>query len=855
MLWLLAIGGCVAATGTERPSEKAPDSAVVVLSPRLVEPKGPGLARGKGWRTLWTDTLCVAVDDADRLGGGRVLFAPDNGTLANVVIARGADGTAIRLVPVDRDPVTASLPQDLRGTDYNEILRDLVTTVHPTAPLVAAGLYERAGLDAIQPSLMVLRVGTDSFHLLDSLRDRPVWVERAPELDGKPYGRFLQVITTQALLERLQRDPTTIVATERYLASRLLDVLVGDRDRSPEHWLWGLEADSAGAERWVPIAIRQEEAFLRAQGWSAAVLNQYEPGHQSFGPKLRKIARLLDRGYDLDRQLLVRLDRSAWDSVGAALMASLTNERIEEAIALLPEPHRTPSRSLIVAGVSSRRDLLPQVVKQFYYIINHYPDVVLSDADELVNVRRSDRGDVEIRAEAGGVETLHRKFLREETEEVRVHLEGGQDSVLLTGVEQGGTGATGVRITSLSGTVMLNREAPSTRRVVLYADPDSIRLDPEEAVRVVPGATSRRVRWEKEGVPPEPLDWGVATRAGVQLGYSADLGLVAGIRAQRSLQGFGEESYRQQVRGAFTFATKPAGARLFVEFERRDVLRNIHLLLSAKATGIDVVRFFGYGNETQQTRAEEFYEAQVREVAFGAGISVSSSPKLVFKAGPFISFGGTDTTNSTTLVGQQKPYGSGNFSFAGVGGSLEYSTLQSRAPVRYQAMLEVLGAPGWMDLDQGGFGRFSAEGRVLWGIGERQRVVLATRVGGVLLTGEPPFRQAARVGGPFNLRGFRMDRFSGDRGSAYGSLETRVRMFRFNINFISADLGVLAFGDAGRVWNRNESSSKLHADFGGGLWASPSLGWLPGFDDVVGRLDVAHSEEGTIFSIGTGFRF
>ncbi|HSE65708.1 MAG TPA: hypothetical protein VLB12_01895, partial [Gemmatimonadales bacterium] len=643
MLWLLAIGGCVAASSTQRASEEAPDSALVVLSPRLAEPRGPGLARGAGWRALWADTVCLAVADADRFGGGNVTYAPDNGALANVVIARGADGRALRLLPVDRDPVTISLPKNLRGTDFSKILRDLVATAHPTAPLVAAGLYQRAGLDAIQPTLAVLRVGNDSFHLLDSLRDRPVWVEQAPELDGKPYGRFLRVITTQALLDQLQHDPTTTVATERYLASRLLDVLVGDRDRSPEHWLWGLQADSSGTGRWVPIAIRQEEAFLRAQGWSAAVLNQYEPGHQVFGPKLPKVGPLVDRGYDLDRQLLVRLDRPAWDSVSAALAQSLTSSRIEEAIALLPESQRVPSQSLLLTGISSRRDLLPKIVKQFYYIINHYPDVLLSDADERVTVRRSDQGNVDIRADAGATETFHRRFLRHETEEVRLHLEGGMDSVLLLGVEQGGLGTIGVRITSHSGTVALKRDGPSTRRVVLYADPDSAILDPPDAVRVVPEATSRRVRWERNGYPPEPLDWGAATKAGVQLGYSGDLGLVAGIRAHRDWGGFEEKNFRQQLRGSATFATKPAGARLVLEFERRDVLRNLHLLLAAKATGIDVVRFFGYGNETRQTQDENFYEVQVREIALGAGISISSRPELVFKAGPFISFGSTDT--------------------------------------------------------------------------------------------------------------------------------------------------------------------------------------------------------------------
>jgi hypothetical protein len=37
--------------------------------------------------------------------------------------------------------------------------------------------------------------------------------------------------------------------------------------------------------------------------------------------------------------------------------------------------------------------------------------------------------------------------------------------------------------------------------------------------------------------------------------------------------------------------------------------------------------------------------------------------------------------------------------------------------------------------------------------------------------------------------------------------------------------------------------------------AAPAIGWLPGIDEVVARLDVAHSEERTIVSLGTGFRF
>jgi hypothetical protein len=852
MLWSL-LAGAVLVAGNEPvlcPDQRA-ESATVILSPRLADPAG--LGKGAGWRPLWADSLCLPVLHAERFAGGLGAYVAEPGMLAHVVVARGAADTAFRLLPLDRDPVTGTLPRELLGTTVDRFLRDLVVTVHPTAPLVAATLYREVGLDAIEPHLVVLRAAPDPAHLLDSLRDKPVWLERAPDVDGKPFGRFARVLTTAELLDRARSDPHTRIAIERFLAARLLDVVMGDRDRRPEHWLWGLDSTAGLPPQWVPIAVRQEETFLRAKGWSGRILNQYEPGHHTFGPEIADLAGLVDRGYDLDRLLLTRLERPTWDSVAVALQAALTVMRIDSAASRLPASQLGLSWSVIVEGLLGRRARLPRIADEYFRLINQDPDVELSDASERVTIHRSEHGDLEVRAEVGDTVTLRRSFRRAETREVRVHLERGRDSVHLAGVDHGGAG---IRVTSRAGAVALARPDDDAREVVVYAHRDSLSMRPADAVRLVPRPQGRRIRWHRDGDAPLPPDWGVATKPGVKLGYDGDLGLMVGGGFRRQWRAFGQPRYRQQLTGSAVFASRPSGFRVQTAFERRDVLRNLHLFAAARATGIDVIRYFGFGNETRLTEDRDFYRVEAHELALEVAAEWSSRPELVFAIGPFVSLGNTDTSGTATQVALDQPYGSGRFHFTGVHSRLEYAGLRSvRDGLRLRTRFDAVAAPGWMDVNQGAFTRVSGEGRLHWGFGSTRRLVLATRVGGAVLSGSVPFRLAARIGGPLTLRGFDTDRFSGDRAAAYGAVEARVRAFRFHINFISSDLGVLAFVDAGRVWRTGESSSELHTGYGGGLWAAPSVGWLPGIDEVVARLDVAHSGERTIVSVGTGFRF
>ena len=58
-------------------------------------------------------------------------------------------------------------------------------------------------------------------------------------------------------------------------------------------------------------------------------------------------------------------------------------------------------------------------------------------------------------------------------------------------------------------------------------------------------------------------------------------------------------------------------------------------------------------------------------------------------------------------------------------------------------------------------------------------------------------------------------------GSAYGSLELRVKLFEVKSYFLPGPLGITGFYDIGRVWLKGESSRIWHSAYGGGVYFVP----------------------------------
>jgi outer membrane translocation and assembly module TamA len=96
------------------------------------------------------------------------------------------------------------------------------------------------------------------------------------------------------------------------------------------------------------------------------------------------------------------------------------------------------------------------------------------------------------------------------------------------------------------------------------------------------------------------------------------------------------------------------------------------------------------------------------------------------------------------------------------------------------------------------------------------------RAGAAQLWGEAPLLDRLSLGGDESLRGFARQRFTGD-ALVYGSLELRSALTRSTL-LVRGDLGVLAFVDAGRVYEDGVSEGGWHRGYGAGVWFE-SLGY------------------------------
>jgi outer membrane translocation and assembly module TamA len=200
------------------------------------------------------------------------------------------------------------------------------------------------------------------------------------------------------------------------------------------------------------------------------------------------------------------------------------------------------------------------------------------------------------------------------------------------------------------------------------------------------------------------------------------------------------------------------------------------------------------------------------------------------------------------LLAQERPYGTGTY--AQMGGALElsYDTRDNGAAptTGVRASSTISYTPELLSVDRGAIGAVDADVAAYASMfGNRH--TLAARANARKVFGEFPIPDAAFLGGPETLRGFRMDRFAGD-ASTLGSLELRSHVGHFRFLFPN-ELGVVAFGEAGRVFVEGRSPGGWHIDYGGGLWIAP-----------VSRahavtMTVARSNEYTAFYLSTGFAF
>ena len=124
------------------------------------------------------------------------------------------------------------------------------------------------------------------------------------------------------------------------------------------------------------------------------------------------------------------------------------------------------------------------------------------------------------------------------------------------------------------------------------------------------------------------------------------------------------------------------------------------------------------------------------------------------------------------------------------------------------------------------------------------RAILAGRVGAAQVTGDAPLLESVSLGGSGTVRGYPFQRFTGD-AMLFGGLEARQKVADVNL-LVNAELGLLAFTEAGRVYVDGESDGIWHTSYGAGLWLG-SLGRALSLTYAAGESHVVYLKLGLAY--------
>lgn len=788
---------------------------------------------GSGWRDVWTTPIDVDVLDLDSFAGGMKPLKRGGGFQTRSLRFTTPNGRQFKFRSLDKDPAKL-LPADLRETFVADIVQDFIATSNPVSALVAAPIISAAGVINAEPILCVLpdddRLGeyrAEFGGILGTLEENP------DDDADEAFAGSDKIKSTAKLFDRLKEDNDEVVDARDYLTARLIDIFLGDWDRHIDQWKWArFEID--GEKIWRAIPRDRDQALCHYDGWVSNLVEAYVPQIEGADETYPAIKYLTFSGRHTDWRFLSRLDRATWDSVTDAVALRITDSVIDLAVNRLPQAMLAKAGDNLRKLLRSRRDGLRQVSDEYYCERFSVVDVRASDKAEYAHVDRIDDDHVSVTVydldrerKAKKSPLFGRTFLADETDEIRLMMEGGADSIEVTGnvdrsillrIVTGGGEDVVIDRSHVSGWLFSFLPIPDGENSTLvYTD--------GRDVRVVKGPSTsihrRKVakpKDEAEQYEPRLPDRGFEWLYFPWVSYTEDEGVFLGGRAVLTEYGFRADPWRDQL--GFRAGYASGAMRFKGEFtgDFRSVIDGFRLGITAGASELEVINFHGIGNETTlpDSLDGDFFEVRQTTglVRLDCGIDLLNN--LVAYIGAEGHYTATDTDDAGTFIVQSRPYGINEEWTANGLIGFRFDSRDNQTAPRHGFFAEIEGAfhPKISTLREP-YITAHADLRLYIPIFSSSSW-MALRAEGKTIDGAYPYYDAAFIGGSKRLRGEGSQRYAGDRSVLLGA-ELRAPLFKMRL-LIPGTLGVHFFVETGRVWVGGEGSRIWHHTQGAGLF-------------------------------------
>ncbi|MCW3091150.1 MAG: metallophosphoesterase [Ferruginibacter sp.] len=744
------------------------------------------------------------------------------------------------------------LPQSLTNTLAADILRDNSTAAFPYAPLTVPVFADAAGVPHSNPTVVYIAPDKNlGIYSKDFANTISLFEER------EPLGKSLSTIKMQ---DKLKDDNDNTVDQQAFLKARLLDIFLGDWDRHADQWRW-IEEDHGKGKIYKPIPRDRDQVFYVNRGLlpGVAALPWIQPKFQGFSGRIKNINTFSFNARFIDGIFTNNLSYNDWVSNTEKIVRELNDSVIETALKRLPKNVYESTHLELADQLKKRRQDLQLKMPQFYRFLNKIIDIQTSDKNELVVIRDTLNGMLalniyKISKDNETDKVLYSRVLDPSvTKEIRLFLQGGNDSVIIT-----------------------NNGAPVTIRIVGDAI-SSKKYDVNggnkylRKVHIYDGTANatfsggynkihQHLSDDKSNTELQLTNRYNKTIPLVNAGFNVDDGFIFGGGIRMINQGFRKQPYAsvQQFTLARSFSTN--AFRFFYKGEWLNGVGKADFVLQAAALAPDNTQnFFGRGNESLINKSgdyKRFYRTRFSlynlSPAFrwrsGKGNSITIGPALQYyryspdgNTGRFITNISLIHSYDSATIGRDK-------SHAGVVMNIIHDTRNNILLPTFGSYvnLRLQGYTGLNDYSKS-FAQLVTEIAVFKSIDRKSAVVIADRLGGGVTTGKAAFYQSLFLGGHENLLGYHQYRFAGEH-LFYNNLEARIRIANVASYLLPGQLGLVGFYDIGKVWQKGYNSDTWHQGVGGGIYFAPA-------QMAIFQLVAGHSKEGWYPYFTMGFRF
>jgi len=824
---------------------------------------------GNQYRNLYGKKIKAPVAYLDTLYGGLEVIRAGGGHQTRSLRLKDKKGRDYNLRALKKSALqllqTVAFKDEEVGEDFENTLaekaiQDFYTAAHPYAFMVVPDLSEAINIYHTNPQIFYVPKQQALKDYNEDYGDELYMLVERPEegwMDSDKFGSPNEDIeSTSGLFERLRRDEEYHLDEATYIRARVFDMLLGDWDRHQDQWRWSEFEDEEGNKTFKPIPRDRDQVFSNFDGAFFATLRGISGfGNQfsTYGENIGDIEWFNSSVVGLDRALLQNKGKEEWLTQAKYVQENITDEVIEKAFSKLPEEILIEeSTAKLKSDLKARRGNIVNIAEKYYDYFAKLAIVTATDKDDFIDITRLEDGSTNIsiyRNIEGNRKYVvsYKNYLKKETKEIWIYGLDDDDVFNVVGESNhyipikiiGGQNNDIFKIKNGKGVTVYDYESkPNTIEEIGDA---KLRLTDKYAVNIY--NKDKKISSSTSILPG--------------FGYNPDDGFKIGVQAVFTNNRFNRNPFTSQHKIGIAYYFAYDGFDVNYQGQFANAIGNFNFAVEGHYTSNNyTTNFFGFGNETtnfaENGWSYDYNRVKINRIGIEAGLKQATPFGSYFEY--MLSFETVNLEESsnryvTDLYDAEDDEFFERKYFAGAHGTYKYESYDDEInPTRGMDFEFTLGGKINTTETKNSYAYIKPHLEFYNSISRNRKWVINTHVDSQINIGNDyEFYQAAQLGGETGLRGYRNERFSGQRSFSTGA-DLRYSFNQIKTRFLPFQIGVFAGGDLGRVWLDGEGSKQWHSDYGGGIFVNSA-------QSINGKFNMFKGEDGWRFSFGFGFKF